>query len=430
MTVAPERVANWRDHARYGALGLPLAFVALPLYVILPAHYGQTLGVPLALLGAVLLASRLLDALVDPWLGRWADRWLDARTDHAPHGAWWPLAAGALVLALGFAALFFPPVQGSTPLLWWCGVTVTVTCLAFSVCTITHQAWGSRLGGDAQTRARWVAWREGLGVLGVLLANGLAASWGVGALVTSLCLTLALALWALWRAPAPPPRLIRASAPPQRPHWAAPWRHDEFRRLLLLYLVNGVAAAVPATLVLFFIRDVVQREDLVGPLLAGYFLMAALGVPLWVRLIGRWGPSRAWALGMGAQVLAFSSVSWVGPGDVGLYTAVCLSSGFMLGADLTAPGTLLTGVIQRAGPTGEASLAGVFTGWWQLATKLNLALAAGLALPALGWLGYRPGVGDAASQSALVMVYGVLPCLCKALALWVWWRLWARRGLE
>lgn len=428
--MAPERAPVWLDHARYGALGLPLAFVALPLYVILPAHYGQTLGVPLALLGAVLLGSRLLDALVDPWVGRWADHWLDARGGRAARGAWWPLAAGALVLALGFAALFFPPVQGQTALLWWCGATVTVTCLAFSACTITHQAWGSRLGGDAATRARWVAWREGLGVLGVLLANGLAASWGVGALVASLCITLILALWALWGAPTPVPRALGAHVPDRAPHWATPWRHDEFRRLLLLYLINGVAAAVPATLVLFFIRDVVQRDDLVGPLLGGYFLMAALGVPLWVRLIGRWGPSRAWALGMGAQVLAFCSVSGVGPGDVGLYTAVCLASGLMLGADLTAPGTLLTGVIQRADPSGQARLAGVFTGWWHLATKLNLALAAGLALPALGWLGYRPGVGDAASQSALVMVYGLLPCLFKALALWTWWRLWARQGLE
>ena len=36
----------------YGLLGLPLAFVALPLYVILPNHYAREFGMPLALLGA------------------------------------------------------------------------------------------------------------------------------------------------------------------------------------------------------------------------------------------------------------------------------------------------------------------------------------------------------------------------------------------
>jgi len=64
----------WREGLRYGLLGLPLAFVALPLYVILPNHYARAFGAPLALLGAVLLAARLVDAVLDPWIGRWCDR--------------------------------------------------------------------------------------------------------------------------------------------------------------------------------------------------------------------------------------------------------------------------------------------------------------------------------------------------------------------
>ena len=58
------------DGWRYGFLGLPLAFVALPLYVLLPNHYAREFGVPLAALGTLLLAVRLLDAVMDPWLGR------------------------------------------------------------------------------------------------------------------------------------------------------------------------------------------------------------------------------------------------------------------------------------------------------------------------------------------------------------------------
>ena len=53
---------SWRDGLSYGALGLPLAFVALPLYVVLPAHYAEQFGVPLAWLGALLLAVRAFDA--------------------------------------------------------------------------------------------------------------------------------------------------------------------------------------------------------------------------------------------------------------------------------------------------------------------------------------------------------------------------------
>jgi hypothetical protein len=50
MTAAPRPgwQGGWRDGIAYGLMGLPLAFVALPLYVQLPNHYATAFGVPLA----------------------------------------------------------------------------------------------------------------------------------------------------------------------------------------------------------------------------------------------------------------------------------------------------------------------------------------------------------------------------------------------
>ncbi len=64
----------------YGALGLPLAFAALPIYVHVPRFYAETAGMELAVLGTILLGARLLDAGIDPWLGWLADR-LPRRAD-------------------------------------------------------------------------------------------------------------------------------------------------------------------------------------------------------------------------------------------------------------------------------------------------------------------------------------------------------------
>ncbi len=55
----------------YGALGLPLAFAALPIYVHVPRLYTEGLDLSLALVGAVLLAARIVDAVTDPLIG-WA----------------------------------------------------------------------------------------------------------------------------------------------------------------------------------------------------------------------------------------------------------------------------------------------------------------------------------------------------------------------
>lgn len=401
--------------ARYGLLGLPLAFVAVPLYVVLPQHYGQTLGVPLSLLGAILLLTRLGDALIDPWLGGWVDRLL-----HRPARARGAVLVSAAVLVLAFVALFFPPVQGQGALLGWCAVTLLVTFGAYSLASVAHLAWGTRLGGVPVQRARLVAWREGFGLAGVLLANVLATQAGPGWTAVALACTLVMGLLALWRGPTPSGHAADSQSVPSTSTLWRPWRFAGFRRLIALFLVNGIASAVPATLVLFFIHDRLQAPAWAPLCLGAYFLTGALSVPWWLRVLARLGPMRSWALGMALATAAFACVNALGAGDTTGYLLVCLAAGWALGADLTAPGTLLTGVVQRAGQAGQAE--GAFAGWWQWATKLNLALAAGLALPLLQALGYTPGARDPEALLALGLVYGGLPCLFKLLALALCWR--------
>lgn len=105
------------------------------------------------------------------------------------------------------------------------------------------------------------------------------------------------------------------------------------------------------------------------------------------------------------------------------YALVCAASGLALGSDLAIPAALLAQIAQR-GTTATGGVAGhgVYFGWWNFVAKLNLALAAGLALPVLAWLGYAPGARDTDSLQTLTAVYCLLPCVLKvfaALALYV-----------
>src|SRR5256885_13245127 len=61
-----------------------------------------------------------------------------------------------------------------------------------------------------------------------------------------------------------------------------------------------------------------------------------------------------------------------------------------------------TTLFRSQGGRGE----GRYLGWWTCATKLNLALAAGLALPLLSAAGYRSGGTDPAGLQALAWAYG------------------------
>ena len=88
---------------QYGLLGLPLAFVALPVYVHLPNFYAQTFGMSLGVLGAILLLTRCFDGLIDPWLGRR----MDAVYQHSRRHVIWVALGLALLLAIGFCGAFF-----------------------------------------------------------------------------------------------------------------------------------------------------------------------------------------------------------------------------------------------------------------------------------------------------------------------------------
>jgi len=390
----------------YGVLGLPLAFAALPIYVHVPHYYAETTGMELALLGGILLGARLLDAFIDPWLGWLADRVARRRM----------LALSLWPFALGFVALLNPPSRQAGP--WLLGA-LALTYFGFSAATVAYQAWGADMGDDSPTRTRLTAAREGFGLVGVMLAAALP-----GVLAAGLNDGIQRLSWIL------PPLLLLAAgvsffgAGTGRSLPVSPERLRDslrgaladpaFRRLLWVFVANGIAAALPATLFLFFVADVLAIERASGPLLALYFVAGSASLPLWVRLSGRFGRVRAWGMAMLLAMAAFASTAQLNPGDVWLFALICLASGLALGADLALPAAIAADLGERQGRAGACF------GVWNFVAKLNLALAAGLALPLLDLLGYRPG--SPLGLPALTFAYALLPLGFKLLAASLLWR--------
>lgn len=396
----------------YGLLGLPLAFAALPIYVHVPRFYAETAGMELALLGAILLGARLLDAGIDPWLG-----WLADRVRRPTM-----VAVALLPFALGFVALLNPP---ATHVAVWLLGSLALTYLGFSAASVAYQAWGADVGADSQVRTRLTASREGFGLIGVVLAAALPA-----VLAPDLGEGIARLAWVL-----PPVLLVAAivtfsrvtvgqpvsaTAQPLLPSLRRVLGDGAFRRLLLVFVANGIAAALPATLFLFFVADVLGAEKASGPLLALYFIAGAASLPLWVRLSAAYGRPLAWWAAMLLSIVAFAGASLLGTGDLWPFAIICIASGLALGADLALPAAIAADLGERQGQAGACF------GVWNFVAKLNLALAAGLSLPLLGLLGYVPGQG--AALGALTFAYALLPLAFKALAAVLLWR-W-RHSLE
>jgi len=399
--------------ASYGLLALPLSFVALPMYVNLPHTYATHYAVPLTTLGLVLLISRLLDAFIDPWMGRISDV-LYAKSNQAVGVAAIALAA---LLLMSFVALFFPPLFASTSgYVAWVGLFVSLCHLTYSGLSILHQAWATRLGGDALQQGRVIAWREAAGLVGVVLASLLPALAGWQTTSIFLGAALLVALWTWSRVfQVNAPVLSGTPASSVANAMALPIRQSLFLKLLVVFMLNGIASAVPASLVMFFVEDQIQASADIAPwFLGAYFMAGVVSLPVWLKLIQQCGLPKTWGVGMLLAIVSFASVSFLGPGDEQLFLGVCIASGIALGADMVVPGALLNRVIDQLGHRGEAE--GLYLGWWNLISKFNLALAAGLCLPLLASWGYAPGARSVEGLHALSLAYGVLPCILKTAA--------------
>lgn len=390
----------------YGLFGLPLAMVALPVYVYAPQFYASRFGLSLTLIGSVLLIARVADAFFDPLIGLWIDR----HKNKSGYGGF--ILISMPLLSCGFLALFHPPSSLKiAPVVWLLSALLPVYA-GFSIATIAHQSWGAALTQALSERSRVTATREACGLLGVVMAASLTGwlgfTWLIAVFIAALCISSALLLL---RAPRP---IARATQHGGVESLLTPFRNRRFGWLFPVFILNGIAAAIPATLFLFFVNDRLQLPQYAALFLILYFVAAGCSMPLWATLARRHGEKKIWMLAMLSSALAFIW-AFVLPVHAGaMFGLICVLSGLTLGADLALPPALLAAVIGDAGHDGQSE--GAYFGAWSWATKMNLALAAGIALPLLEQLGYVPGVQQDGGLVALAATYALLPCALKLVA--------------
>jgi Na+/melibiose symporter-like transporter len=403
----------------YGLFAFPLAMAALPIYLHAPRFYVEATALGLGAVGLLLGLARLVDAVTDPLLGVLVDARLGAR------GRRWALPFALPLLALGMVALFHPPATAYPGA--WLLASLVVVSLGYSLASIAYQALVADLHHAPHQRTRLAATREGIGLVGVMVAALLPGLLAAGdeqagmapfSLLFALLLLIGLALaWPFLR-----PTISRAVPTVER----APidmkqalrraWGDPALRAVLAVLLLSAGAGALTATLFPFFVADVLAAPGRAGPFLAAYFAAGALGMPVWVVVGRRLGKPAAWQAGMLLSVVAFAGTAWLGPGDEPYFLLMCVVSGLALGADLALASALLADLAHPDPERDPEGQGGVYFGLWNLVLKLALGLAAAIALPLVALLGYVPGDVESA-RGPLLLGYVVLPCLLKIAAL-------------
>ena len=395
----------------YAVIAVPLAFLGLPLYVYLPARYAELPAVGLALAGGVLLAARLLDLLTDPLVGLVADRWRDRVRPV------WIIAAGASLMGAGAWWLFQPPATAGALYLFAC---VSATYLGWTLMAVPYYALGAELGAAGRDRRgqTWIAaWREAGMIAGTLLAlvlPALSAGDALAASATGLVWLLPLAVAAAFMLPA---HVLPAAHPQADWGLRAMWRATSraARELIGIHLLNALAAGTAATLFVIYARDVIGLDDRGGGLLLlAYFVAALAALPAWVVVARRIGNVRTWQVAMLVAAAAFVPAALLGEGQVVAFAAVCVFTGATLGADIALPAAVQGHIVGHESRAHARPRGGALFGLWGMASKLALALAAGITLPLLALL-TAPPMGW---QRAAVVpwLYAGLPVVIKLAA--------------
>ncbi len=408
------------DLLSYGVLAAPLAFAGMPLYIHAPDYYATEHAVSLSSIGVVLLCLRLIDAVQDPLIGRLSDRLHRHRSRI--------ILFTTCLLVAGFYGLF-QPVSGLPTLLWFAAMILLATT-AFSTLSINLNTLGGLWTRDTHQKTRITTYREAFGLVGLLLAVILPPVWMQStdapqaffnvSMVLCIIAIVGLLTFLRWH------QLHHSAEAPLNMSTPAPILQTlrqippHTRRFFLVYGISMLASAIPAILVLFFIRDRLDAEAHTGLFLMLYFLSGAAGMPIWRILSRRWNKERAWMASMGLAVAIFVWASLLEAGDIWQYVVICVLSGVAFGADLALPPSILADHIHAHRQETEASLQ---FGLFSFLAKAALAIASVLVFPLLEMVGFQAGTDN--TEHALLMLslaYAAIPCLIKLCAACLLWR--------
>ena len=422
----------------YSTLQLPLAMAALPVVLNVSHFYGEVLKLSLQIMGPIFIFARVVDAIQDPVIGLISDRF----TRRGKRGRLAFVALMIPVLAAGFYMLFDPPdawFGNQTMMAVWLIGALLLVHLGYSGVSISYHSHGAELTDDYNERTKVTVGREVFGLLGMTLAVVL-PTWltfrlgdSDGYMTLGLLFLPILVLFSLptliGAGPSVHPPVIHAERNPFISFFA-PLKNRLFRRLLLVFVVNGAALGVAVTVMLFYVEHVLKGGKLqAGIILLVYFIAGAASVPLWLMLSKRTSKASAWFVGMIMTALAMACAIFIGPGDFYWFLAISVITGLGIGADYGLPPSILADVINSTEGGDSKGKTGTYFGLWALATKLATAIGAAGSLPVAALLGFNPAKG-LYGTTALIIAYIVLPVMIKIIAaLLIWFiRIEAVRG--
>ena len=397
-----------------------LASMAISFYVFIPKLYANTVSIEG--IGLIILISRLFDAFTDPVVGYLSDR---TKSNTGRRKPW--INISVLPLCLAFVLLFFYELVPAEYHFYYLLILSLLFFLFWTTYSIPYDALAQELVTDYNKRTVLFSYRDGAIVIGTLLAAIIPAifesfayiDWKLIAFSYSIILIFTTYLLNLKVGDGENQKLDENTFSIIS-NFKQTLENKHFKQLLLAYMVSSFGAALPATLFIFYVQAYFPESNS-SALLALYFIIGVITLPLWVKLSYRIGKKYAWILALLINTLSFFGVYLLKPGELNLYIFLISVSGLGYGASMVFPSSIQADIIDyeelRTGKRRE----GQFLGVWSLAKKTIGAISSGLALLLLGQFGFNAELQNqnTTALNALSILYCLVPCLCSLLSIFL-----------
>ncbi|CEJ48747.1 Inner membrane symporter YicJ [Xanthomonas citri pv. bilvae] len=285
---------RWREKLGYGAgdLGLNLYWANISAFLLI--FYTDTMHLPAAAGGTMILLTKIADAIADPAMGALADRTRSRLGKFRPYLLW-----GALPMAAAGVLAYTTPDLDQHGRMWWATITFLVMMLAYTVVSIPYSALSGVITADSQQRTGLISLRFIGAFAGTTLVNyftmDLVRWFGAGndALGWQRTMLLYGAVALALFVPGALTTRERVQPPPQQ---RTPIRRDiadllqnkPWCVLFVLSLIIMITITMRGGAGVYYLKYYVQRPDLVGLFLGSYSVALGVGAAITPLLTRRW----------------------------------------------------------------------------------------------------------------------------------------------
>lgn len=408
---------------------LALGLITAPFFYVLPTFYAQNTKATLAALGTALIASRLFDAVSDPIIG-----WLTDKTK-TPWGARKPwIIGGAILIAASIFFLFQPGGDATVTyfLLW-----SLIFYLGWTMFELPSDAWLTELTRDYNERSRVSGWQGLAAQAGgfVFFAASVSGLFGKGmsaellkavGWASLIILPGSVALAAIFV-----PSGVKAATSFDPPRLSGLFRalrsNGALQVLLGSQLLGGFGGGIYLGTQLLLLGSYFHQAHNFGLIFMGYQVVHFAAMPIWLKIIYRFGKHRSWALSWGLSAAMTPLTLLVPPGENAIWPLLILAMirSAVGGADIVAPRALMADAIDYGILKTRENSAGSYFAVSSLAVKFCAAVSSGVAFWLLALVGFDPKPDATNTSSAvigLIVVGMFLPMICNVLAASLIWR--------